>query len=288
MDSPIKAEVLADSYSHSNDSRITTLRLHYPRFIHAELLTHRVFSRNASSSRAIPIDKVIEQVSTNPARPRHFGRNQAGMQAQEELTPEDKAEALRLWEECAASCADTARKFQVLGLHKQVSNRILEPFQYMNTIVTATEWDNFFNLRLHPDAQPEIMELAQVIKDARDNSVPNSLVSGEWHIPGAQVFRHANHPTLYKFGNEVYRAEDALKISASICAQVSYRKEDTSLEKAINIYNRLISSEPKHASPFEHQATPITDKDWGVTHMDKDLNKWSGNFKGWVQYRQIL
>jgi len=135
----ITAKVIEDSVAESNGVRLTTLQLQYPRFIHAEFMTHRVFSRNASSSRAIPVAKVIEQVRTDPAMPIHWGKNQPGMQANEELQGDERAQAIRQWKLAAERAADCANIMNTLGVHKQVANRLLEPFQYMHVIVTATE-----------------------------------------------------------------------------------------------------------------------------------------------------
>jgi len=151
----IAAKVIADSIN-PRGVRITTFELEYPRYIHAEVMTHRMFSRNSASSRAIPTTKVIEQVEKSPAMPIHWGKNQAGMQAKEELDELLKKSVQQLWTETAKEVARRATIMQQMGLHKQVVNRILEPFQLMKVIVTATEYENFWHLRDHPDAQPDI------------------------------------------------------------------------------------------------------------------------------------
>lgn len=304
----ITATIIKDSVSEFGD-RITTFELEYPRFIHGELMTHRMFSRNAMSSRAVPVNKMINQVRTNPAMPIHWGQNQAGMQAKEECddvikvaiyedsydsySPED------WWRVCAASAANSAEPMSEAGYHKQVVNRILEPFQMMKTILTATEYANFFNLRCHEDAQPEIHELADLMLDAMNESDPNVLKAGEWHIPYVDLHEggfYIENDSIY--GGEALSLEQALKVSASCCAQVSYRLLDNSVEKAIMIYDKLVESKPIHASPFEHCAkvmdkmtmlsTLIDTWEEGVTHMDSSRNFWSGNFKGWIQYRQLI
>ena len=298
--SQISAKIVGDSISQGK--RITTFELEYPRFIHSELMTHRVFSRNAMSSRAVPIEKMIEQVAKEPAMPIHWGKNQAGMQAKEEVSGEDKygndrKELLKArWHESAKFQASFAQEFSDHALHKQVVNRILEPFQTMKTVLTSTEFENFFWLRNHEDAQPEIKKLAEEMLKAQEESKPIPLIPGEWHLP-----YYGEHGALFgSFSDE--ELEQAKAISASCCAQVSYRKLDDSLEKALNVYKRLVESEPVHASPFEHQATPMkimncdyyTDAIWealsqeGATHMDKDQNIWSGNFCGWAQHRQMI
>ncbi len=261
-----------------------------------ELMTHRVFSRNAMSSRAVPISKMIEQVRANPAMPIHWGKNQAGMQASEEM--EYPQEAKFTWMIAAESASEDAEYLSKIGLHKQVVNRILEPFQRMKTIVTATEYSNFFELRCHKDAQPEIKVLAELMRDCMEESEPQLLKAGEWHIPYIQSQRCSDTGILYYYldENTEIDLQDALKVSSSCCAQVSYRLLDNSLYKALMIYDKLIESKPIHASPFEHQAKVMSDNvdqgvdpwDNGVTHIDRGGLFWSGNFKGWIQYRQLL
>ncbi|UMO77404.1 FAD-dependent thymidylate synthase [Stenotrophomonas maltophilia phage vB_SmaM_Ps15] len=307
----ITAKVIADSVCHVRKTkRITTLELEYPRFIHSEFMTHRLFSRNAASSRAIPIAKAIRLILENTARPYHWGLNEPGMSASEEcherVTTVSRAAKLPAalernvaWDVARDDAIYHAEAFARAGYHKQIVNRLIEPFAMIKVVVTATEWGNFFNLRSHPDAQPEIKILADAIIDAMALSDPKELSEeGDWHVPyyadgywvpyemdAAGDLRDINGHT----------AEEALAISSSCCAQVSYRVLDESLEKAVDIYNKLVTSKPVHASPFEHQATPIMEWDsspnyWeeGVTHMDRKYNLWSGNFMGWIQHRQLI
>jgi thymidylate synthase ThyX len=302
----IVARVVADSVSKGG-KRITTFELEYHRFIHAELLTHRLFSRNAMSSRAVPIKKMIEQVRNNPATPIHWGKNQAGMQAENELDGLNLTSAKMSWERAAHKASVEAEHMNNYGAHKQIVNRLLEPFQMMKTVLTATEFDNFFWLRCHKDAQPEIKELADCMYKAMQESEPEVLKQDEWHTPYVQHERDWDGELRYvtgncDFGND---PETALRVSASCCAQVSYRVLDDSLEKALDIYDKLVESKPVHASPFEHQATPMeVEGSWsssylwnypvdglgeiGHTHMAKDGSYWSGNLCGWIQHRQLI
>ena len=285
----ITAKVIAHSKSAVNGKEIITMELEYPRFCHSEFMTHRMFSRNAASSRAIPVSKMIEQVRTSPAVPCHWGKNQAGMQAKEELTGSALDSAKFYWKDAAVDAALSAEYLSDDGVHKQIVNRILEPFQTMKTVVTATEWENFFWLRNHEDAQPEIKRLAEVMLEAVKESTSLNLKVGEWHVPyyGEGYWKHGDSCSV----------EDALTISASCCAQVSYRLLDDSIEKARMVYKRLVESSPVHASPFEHQASPMQydsfcdlENGWedGVTHMDHGGNMWSGNFQSWIQHRQLI
>lgn len=150
----IAAKVICDSFDKRMNTRITSMELEYPRFIHAEFMTHRKFSRNASSSRAIPVAKMIQAVINNPAMPIHWGKNQAGMQAHEELDDSAKESVERLWLDAKDCAVQVAKEMNDLGAHKQIVNRILEPFTHIHVIVTATDFANFFALRDHEDAQP--------------------------------------------------------------------------------------------------------------------------------------
>lgn len=264
-DSHLEVKIVADSISESG-KRITTFQLKYPRFIHAEIMTHRVFSRNSSSSRAVPVLRMIEQVRTNPAMPIHWGKNQSGMQAKEEINSDHHHSARFWWENAAEDAAYHAYNMYKHDLHKQIVNRILEPFQHMHTVLTATEFDNFFELRIHEDAQPEIYALALTMKQAMDNSEPRILKVGEWHLP--YVKETNMNSTL------------ACKISAARCCRVSYLKHDgsnPSIDEDLALFERLVGSEPLHASPLEHQATPHKIGACGF----------SGNLKDWAQYRKI-
>ena len=274
----ITAKVIADSISELG-YRITTLELEYPRFIHAEFMTHRQFSRNASSSRAIPINKMIEMMHEQKPTPIYWGANQSGMQAGDEIS--DTEQAGKTWDWAKQRSIKSAVELRDLGLHKQIVNRVLEPYQMIKVLVTATNFDNFFALRLHKDAQPEIQELARVMYDAIHTSVPVLLHDGDWHTP----YYDKGYWTKDSTGS----LETALKISCSCAAQVSYRKLDGSLEKALAIYDKLVASEPVHASAFEHCATPLSrETQDGVTHIRIDGIPCSGNFERWVQYRQLI
>lgn len=292
----ISAKIIADSFSAINGQRITTFELQYPRFIHSELMTHRLFSRNAMSSRAVPIEKMIEQVRNNPAKPIHWGKNQSGMQAKQELEGYPLEEVKSLWNEGATEAISLVAMLNEQGTHKQIVNRILEPFQLMKTVLTSTEFDNFFWLRKHEDAQPEIKELAERMYEQLEwnKLLSVELDSGDWHTP--------YYEAGYWLQDDKTPLEDALAISSSCCAQVSYRLLDDSIEKARKVYQRLVESTPVHASPFEHQATPMKyfeqedykalsqswDVDKGTTHEDIKGSRWSGNFQSWIQYRQLI
>jgi len=304
----ITATVIQDSICYRTATRITTFELEYPRFIHSEFMTHRLLSRNAASSRAIPVSKLIKLIEQRCASPIEWGKNIKGMQATETLDLRDTMEAGSYWRQAATMSCDIARKFDALKVHKQIANRILEPYQMIKVVCTATTYDNFFHLRKHPDAQPEIKELATIMWKALKESQPIGLAAGEWHVPyiqredmevGLNYFIWEEQDNLEKQIVKRYlTAEQAIKISASCCAQVSYRILNTDIEKANDIFARLVESKPVHASPLEHQATPMTNitnscsdcASWekGVTHSDRNGVMWSGNFKYWIQHRQLI
>lgn len=245
--------------------------------MHSENLTHREFSRNASSSRAIPVKKILAQVWNDPALPIHWGSNQPGMQAGEELTGWRLATAKLLWGLAGKTMCAFAWGLMKLGLHKQVVNRILEPWQYISVVLTSTQWDNFFSLRDHPDAQPEIQELARAMKKAMEESIP---VEGIWHLPyiGGIEFGEAldSRNCMGRSLDDVFHY--LAKLSSARCARVSYLTHDgkrPDVAKDLELFIRLVGSDPIHASPTEHQAQAAD-----------DVNVQSGNFRGWHQFRK--
>jgi len=297
----ISAKIIADSISISG-SRITTFELEYPRFIHSEFLTHRLFSRNAASSRAIPVPRAIELIKENTAMPIHWGKNRPGMSAKEEcdehyiILSEKTGEKIvdwnrtQIWNSARDAAIGYAEVFNSLGYHKQIVNRLLEPFTHIKVVLTATELDNWFWLRNHEDAQPEIHELARQTLIALDDSVPVMLTSSDWHVPYFED-GHWISSDDENVNHEGVTLQDAIAVSSSCAAQVSYRRLDDSVEKARSIYERLIVALPPHFSPMEHQAKPMAGNGFneaGVTHLDRYGNYWSGNFNGWVQNRQLM
>ena len=269
----ITAKVIAHSIS-DQDIQIITLQLRYPKFIHGELMTHRVFSRNASSSRAIPFERFVEDIERDMAMPVYWGSAKPGMQAGAEI--EDIVVARYTWSLAYQAAKEYATQLVNLGLHKQIANRILEPFYCINTLVTSTEWDNFFELRDHPDAQPEIRALAIEMKNAINWSEPTlpRLIPSQWHLPYISYEE-----------KKIYHNNDLIKASVARCARVSYLTHDAKtpdLASDIALHDKLVVSKPMHASPAEHQATPI------VLGWQKNDDVLCGNFKGWIQYRKLL
>jgi thymidylate synthase ThyX len=266
----IEVKVLADSYNKETGDRLTTIEAKYPRVVHAELMTHRVFSRNAASSRAIPVSKMIEEVRNDPYIPRAFGLKQKGMQPKKFVTDGEMYQVYKSW--WVASMQNALRQAEAgadLGLHKQIVNRILEPYQYMTTIVSATDWDNFIKLRTETDdngnpmADIPIYDLALQIKTALDTHQPTFMDYGQWHIPFAGGE-----------GWDELSATDQLRVAVARCARVSYKTHsgETDVNKDLALYKSL--SENSHLSPMEHVATTT-----------EDLR--SANFSGFKSFRSF-
>lgn len=262
------ARVLLDSVSPAG-VRLTTMEVRYPRFIHSELMTHRVFSRNAASSRAIPIRKMIDAVRTEPAMPLWWGRNQSGMQAHAELDPAARVLAEDEWRRALEDALAHAERLasSEIGLHKQLVNRLLEPFAWITVLITATEWANFFTQRTHEDAQPELRHIAQLMLSEYRASTPRPLALGAWHTPLILPDEEAS-----------LSLELRQKISVARSARVSYLSHSGTRdhEKDLELYERLVSGGANgHWSPFEHVATPLS-----------EATRWSANFRGWEQFRK--
>ncbi len=270
----MKVEIICDSVAPSG-ARITTFSLTYPRFIHAELMTHRMFSRNAGSSRAIPLKKQIEYMKSEYAKPAYFMSNQKGMQGKAKLPKDAESKAQAIWYMAMQDAIKHAEALGLpedeggLGVHKQYCNRLLEPYMFINVLVTSTNYSNFFHLRDHPDAQPEIQLLAKEMKKQYNASKPEKLREGEWHLPYVTE----------EDKNKLTHSEQIVK-SVACSARVSYKTFDgqsPSLESCQRIYDKLLESQPIHASPAEHQAMALSDP-----------NIRSGNLQGWQQYRKTL
>lgn len=292
----ITAKIISDSIS-PRDIRITTLQLRYPFFFHQDFMTHRVFSRNASSSRAIPIERLIQDVMDYPAMPIHWGKNQPGMQAREEcnnpIRPqwgEDDSDVMgreEAWLVARNFAVDMAKSFSEAGYHKQIANIFLFPFMHINVLVTSTEWDNFFELRDHPDARPEIEELAKQIKNAMGDSKPNYLVPGRWHLPYIAVADYIGA----QIDEDDYNWLHLVQLSVARCARVSYLTQEGKQplpEQDLKLYDRLVAARPLHASPAEHQATPDVMGETGFGETGWRNPQLHANFKGWIQYRKMI
>ena len=295
----IEAKILADSKSVRGE-RITTFLLTFPRIILAEFNTHRAFSRNSASSRAIPFSKMVESVETNPFIPIAWQKDHKGMQGTEYITnPEylkiitsewlkarDKAifAAENLNKGLASAKWDGSSHELIEGtsVTKQLCNRLLEPFMYHKVICTATDYENFFKLRDNEAAEIHIQELAKRMKEAMSNSIPKVLKVGEWHIPFVDQIVFEDTYAFDHEGNRINN-ENRIKIATAKCARVSYTTvgstSNSSHTADIELYNRLLES--GHMSPFEHCAQVMSETDYHE-------RPWSRNFKGFKQYREIV
>ena len=268
------ARVIADSVTPNGD-RITTFEIKLHRYVLAEFNTHRVNSRNFQSSRACPVEKMIANVIEDNVYPLHWGRKQKGMVADLEIDEADQLEAIAIWDEAREAAIGYVKRLLEIDVHKQVANRLLEPFMAITGIVTATDYSNFFDQRCHSDAQPEIRALAIAMRGAYEQSEPMLIRPNEgipWHIP----FLKQEDWELWHENELTY--QDLIKISVGRCARVSYLNHDgdRSIQDDIKLHDRLLSSKPPHFSPFEHiaEAMPSSDR--------------YANFQGWQSYRNQL
>jgi thymidylate synthase ThyX len=260
-----QAKIIADSINPNGD-RITTFEIKLHRFVLAEFGTHRVNSRNFQSSRACPVEKMIANVIEDNVYPLHWGRKQKGMVADLEIDEADQLEAISIWDEAREAMIGYVRRLLEIDVHKQVANRLLEPFMAITGIVTATDYSNFFSQRCHPDAQPEIRALADAMREAYNISEPHELIAGEWHIP------FSADEVDYQLS-----LEDCIKAATARCARVSYKQHDSdgiNLVNDLKLHDRLLEANPPHLSPFEHCAMATEGR--------------YANFVGFRSYRNML
>jgi len=261
MSSRAYAKVIADSINEDG-IRLTSFEVRFWRPVLAEFNTHCVLSRNSASSRAIPLHKMLERVRLDCAEPLVWASEQKGMQGGDEVPMHVAADASQLWyEKAAESAMEYAKQLGEWGVHKSIANRLLEPFMWHTAVVTATAWDNFFEQRCSPLAQPEIREVAELMQQARAEHTPRQLKEGEWHLPYVDdetILAAAEYE-----GENIWSASWSLlaRISASRCARVSYLTQDgkRDIEKDLELYERLVTARPAHWSPLEHVATPWAD-----------------------------
>ena len=262
-----RVSVIRDSISEAG-IRLITFELEYWRPIHSELLTHRQFSRCARSSRATPIETTQQRVKQMPWGPKHWGINQPGMIAATEMNSAEVSGMKNIWQQFALGAAQFADILLHAPTvpHKQIVNRILEPYSSIQVVLSGTDFSNFFSLREASDAMPEMQDLAKAMHRAMTESSPEKLKEGEWHLPYITDEEEEEHPT-----------EESKIVSAARCARVSRNAYDgsTSWEKDLELGKKLI--EKRHMSPFEHVATPASGDKYILS-----------NFRGWTQFRKTL
>lgn len=316
------AKIIKDSIS-PDGYRFTTVEATYPRFVHSELMTHRIFSRNTASSRAIPVEKTLTKVLDDPVLPVYWGANQSGMQAEAELSEDEQQNAETIWLETrdiavlgvvkllggidqlkSKALSETVREIESdvkldspaaplnIPLHKQIANRILEPFLWHTAIISSTEWENFYALRAHEDAQPEIRVIAELLRDEFAASKPEPINYGEHHLP------------LLQEDERDLPQDIKIRIAIGRCARISYLTHEgvREIEKDIELYDRLVQS--GHMSPLEHVARPWNADEWVLcrdlqsvvferaeipdlrkTQITNEL-EFDGNLRGWHQHRK--
>jgi hypothetical protein len=261
-----EAKIILDSVS-PRGHRLTTFCVTFPRFILSEVNTHGVISKNSASSRAIPFKKQLEKVLTDPFVPERFYRNQSGMQAREELPEPEQQKARDAWIDGRDQAVDIARRLNDVGVHKQWTNRPLEPYMWHTALLTATEWENFFNLRAHGDAQPEFGVIATMMRTLYDNHTPRKVDYGEWHLP--LVTGYEDEP--------LQEADYWPDVSTGRCARVSYLTHEGKRDLDADIELTCDKLQPAgHMSPFQHPALCVEDDDM------------HGNYRGWLPYRKMI
>jgi len=290
----VSGKIVLDSIS-SEGIRLTTIHVRYPRMIHSELMTHRVFSRNGRSSRAVPVMTLLTEDHYTP----HFMKNKPGMVAEEEFTAEELLEVQAIWNDLAEYTKNAVRKLNDKKVHKQWANRPLEAFGYIDVLISSTDWENFMALRDDEAAQPEIKSVAEIIRRLMDVNTPVPLKMDEWHLPYicdddyavAKAYIRGSYCGTAMSVSDEEVVSLLQKISTARCARLSIKPYDGngSIERELERYEKLVVSRPVHSSPAEHIATPDYKSDSEFTGFFEWQNKdkW-GNFFGWQQYRHFI
>lgn len=295
------AELVADSIFQGD--RVTTFLVRMHRFVLAEFNTHCIFARNSASSRAIPIEKQLAQLEKDLAWPVKWPSEKSGMQGGDELDPVQMGLAKFIWRKAAEEAVEQVKALQKTGLHKSLCNRLLEPFMWHTVAVTASSYENFFDQRDSPLAQPEIRVVAAEMRALYNVSIPRELRPGEWHLP---FLLDSERPI---WSGERRYVDEAIKVSVARVARTSYNTSgnsqllaDRAWEEDLKLFDRLVSADPMHASPLEHIATPapwnsqivevwdpmsIGPIDSTVCVAGRMLPK-IGKFKGWLQFRHLF
>lgn len=288
------AKVVLASKPTNGAPPIITIHARYPRIIHGEIMTHRVFSRNARSSRAVPVATMLKEIREAPFVPWHWGKNQKGMQADQVFEPSDTVDLRRAWLTARDNAVDSAEDMMDFGVHKQIANRLIEPFSFIDTLITSTSWANFFHLRDHKAAEPHFQDLAGMFREAINGAEYQTLDYDQWHLPYVNESEinelkqdlHSKNPLLDPLHPVIATEVETIakKLSVARCARISYTPfdGDASIERELERYDLLVGSSPLHASPAEHQATPRRPGDYKTPAGGGNLGR------GWIQYRKTL
>lgn len=294
------AKIIADSVSPAGH-RFTTFEAVYPRIVLAEVNTHRALSRVSASSRAVPVEKMIRRVLEDPYVPTHWGKNQKGMRAEEDVSLREADTARCEWELARNSAVAHAKSLLAIGIHKQITNRLLEPFMWHPTVISATEWSNFFNLRDHKAAHPDFRDLAHAMRELHGKSNPKQLSCADWHLPyiadedyETAILLDPTHPTAV--------LDTLCKVSVGRCARVSSLTHEGThdLPTDVGLHDKMLVG--GHMSPYENVARPMTPDELELfkqkkMEWDPFEKKWVhtgehthflGNAQGWVQLRKMI
>jgi len=305
MKTETSAKIICDSVSPAGH-RLTTFECVFPRIILAEVNTHKMLSKNSASSRAIPVEKMIARVLEDPYVPTHWGKNQRGMQAEHDVEEAEALLAMLIWRKASTNAIESAKLLLEQGIHKQITNRLLEPFNWHTALVTGTEWSNYFNLRDNKDAHPDFRDLAHAMQELYEKGEPIKRGYQDWHTPltwdeDLDVFESVErNPSGKKIDWDALRC----KVSVGRCARVSYLTHDGKRDPQadVELCERLLAS--GHMSPFEHVARPMTEYEldlfkqpkiywdgvgWAYAGKEEDeYTHFLGNLNGFVQYRKMI
>ena len=292
----ISAKIIADS-ADNRGNRITTFVLTYPRFILPELNTHRMFSRNSASSRAIPFEKMVKMVEEDPFIPIAWQKDHKGMQGTEYFNEEESKSKIKEWLIARDNAVTQAKKLHSEGVTKQLCNRLLEPFLWHTVLLTATEFENFFKLRCpqyvinwYPKDRPEALEPTQATFKSKEQAILYTGECSNWtendwrmsNIAQAEIHMQALAEAMWDAYNKStpvflrenqwhipYREnidrdniDDVIKIATARCARLSYMTFDNEIdyEKDIKLHDKLI--ENGHLSPLEHICQCLTEEEY--------------------------
>jgi thymidylate synthase ThyX len=261
-----QAVILADSLNAETGDRWVTFEIsNFPKVLLQELNTHRMLSRNAASSRAMPIAKVIERVKQNPYIPT-FRENQRGMVGKVIHDQERWHKAEQIYRRALESAIHYAEQMAEINIHKEAVNRLLEPFMTVPVIISGTEWQNFFRLRTSPDATPDFQATALLLQELYHSNIPKTLQAGELHCIYAEHI-----PDDLPIG-------DRLKVMSARAARISYRNHGTNhidIQKDLELAENLIRD--GHLSPLEHIG-------WALS-KEQALRLNTRNYQGFLSFR---
>jgi thymidylate synthase ThyX len=194
-----------------------------PLYIHTEILTHRRFSRNASSARAM---STTRYAGLGYYMPPQFYQSQKGMEASAQPIKHQWL-ARMVWSAAIQGTELAARVLERLKVAKEQRNRLIAPAKMVKGIITGTEsaWQSFFHLRNNKNADTAMQVFAR--------EAYHAIINTRWSYDTI----HAPYDI------------DPL-VNAARAALVSYAKIESIDD--YKLANRLLKD--GHMSPFEHYA----------------------------------